>query len=265
LTSNFKNRGREMAIPDYVSKRISRPASLKYIVEGSTPVVCFGDITRAQVVTIGINPSSSEFTKIVNHERVLLTGAERRLSDLQYLKASSTESLSTNQIATIWHDCLNYFDGPYYEKWFSKMQETVVTPARGSYEGRTAAHLDLIQWATDPLWKDMLEIDAVVAQEHLSADFPFLDQQINESSAKFFFLSGSPVIDSLRYKFQLQEVGKTRVEGKRGQNRLYIGNWNDALVLGTTMNIPDSYTSNAHRNYLSSWIERELKNSGLFN
>jgi hypothetical protein len=247
-----------MTVPDYVAKRISTPATLKYIVEKSTPIVCFGDITKAEVVTIGINPSSSEFTKLASDERVLLTGAERRLSDLQSLGAKSTESLDSDQIETIWHDCLNYFDGPYYKKWFSKMQETVVTPTRASYEGRTAAHLDLIQWATDPLWKDMLEIDEAAAQEHIAADHPFLEQQINDSSAKIFFLSGSPVIDALKDKFQLQDAGKTQAEGKRGQNNLYVGKWKDALVLGSTMNIPDSHTSNAHRDYLSRWIESKL-------
>ncbi len=247
-----------MSIPDYVSKRISTSAKLKYIVRSSTPVVCFGDVTKARVITIGINPSSSEFTKIENNERILLTGAERRLSDLKSLGAGATEAMSPDQIEKVWHDCLNYFDGPYYEKWFSKMQETVLAPLNASYVERTAAHLDLIQWATDPLWKEMLEVDPTAAQEHLAADLPFLERQIEESSANVFFLSGSPVIDALKNKFQLQDEGKTQAEGKRGQNKLYSGKWKNALVLGSTMNIPDSYTSNAHRDYLSSWIASKI-------
>jgi hypothetical protein len=246
-------------IPEYISKRISKPANLKYIVEKSTPVVCFGDITKAKVITIGINPSSSEFTKIVNQERILLTGAERRLSDLESLEAPTTESLRSDQIERVWLDCLNYFDGPYYEKWFSKMQETILTPLQANYVGRTAAHIDLIQWATDPLWKEMLEIDPIAAQEHLAEDLPFLEQQVEESEAKVFFLSGSPVIDAMRDKFQLQDAGKTQVAGKRGQNKLYLGKWKDALVLGSTMNISDSYTSNAHRAFLASWIVSQAR------
>lgn len=246
-----------MSIPDYVSKRISTPATLKYIVEKSTPVVCFGDITKAKVVTIGINPSSSEFTKIANQERKLLTHSERRLSDLEFLNASSTESLSAEQIEKVWHDCLNYFDGPYYEKWFSKMEKTVLAPLQASYVGRTAAHLDLIQWATDPLWKEMLEMDPVAAREHLASDLPFLEKQIEDSTAGVFFLSGSPVIDALKDKFQLQDSGKTQAEGKRAQYKLYSGKWKNSLVLGSTMNIPDSHTSNAHRAYLSNWIGKQ--------
>jgi hypothetical protein len=253
-----------MNVPGYVSDRILRAASLKYIVEKSTPVVCFGDVMKAKVITIGINPSSSEFTKVANNERILLTGNERRLSDLNSLGAASTETLNEAQVEAIWRDCLNYFDGPYYKKWFNKMQETVVSPARASYEGRTAAHLDLIQWATDPLWKEINDLDSESAQQLLSADLPFLEQQINESSAGYFFLSGSPVIMSLMDKFQLQEVGKTQVEGKRAQNKLYVGIWKDAVVLGSTMNIPDSHTSNSHREYLSDWIETQLTELGYF-
>ena len=158
-----------MRIPEYVTERISRPATLKYIVDKSTPVVCFGDITKAEVITIGINPSSSEFTKVSNQERKLLADSERRLFDLESLLAPSTESLTPEQVETVWQGCLNYFDGPYYAKWFSKMQETVLAPVGASYVGRTAAHLDLIQWATDPLWKEMLEQDEEAAKEHLAA------------------------------------------------------------------------------------------------
>ena len=44
-------------VPDFVAERIKTPANLQYIVEDSTPVVCFGDITKAKALTIGINPS----------------------------------------------------------------------------------------------------------------------------------------------------------------------------------------------------------------
>ena len=82
---------------------------------------------------------------------------------------------------------------------------------------------------------------------------------VDSKEAKVFFLSGSPVIDAMRDKFQLQDAGKTQVAGKRGQNKLYLGKWKDALVLGSTMNISDSYTSNAHRAFLASWIVSQAR------
>lgn len=55
------------------------------MVEGSTPVVAFGDPTLATVATLGINPSASEFLK----DGALRTGAERRLATLESLGADS--------------------------------------------------------------------------------------------------------------------------------------------------------------------------------
>jgi len=241
-------------VPDFVADRIKTPASLKYIVEGSTPVVCFGDITQAKALTIGINPSSSEFTKLVEKQRVLLTGGERRLADLKYLEAEETQALNDDQVSQVWQSCLDYFDGPYYKSWFPKMQDTVLSPVNFSYVGRSAAHLDLIQWATDPLWQDMDDEDPKEAAAHLKADLPFLIKQIEESDAEFIFLSGTPVVESLTELFGLKFVEKTAAEGKSKQNSLYMGSWKNAVVLGTSMNVPDSHTSNAHRDFLSKWI-----------
>jgi len=241
-------------VPDFVARRIKTPAKLKYIVEGSTPVVCFGDITQAKALTIGINPSSSEFTKLVGKQRVLLTGGERKLADLKYLEAEETQALNDDQVSQVWQGCLDYFDGPYYKFWFSKMRDTVLTPAGFDYVGRSAAHLDLIQWATDPLWQKMKEEDPAEAAAHLKADLPFLVKQIEASDAEFFFLSGTPVVESLTELFDLKFIEKTAAEGKSKQNSLYIGKWKNAVVLGTSMNVPDSNTSNAHREFLKKWI-----------
>jgi hypothetical protein len=240
-------------VPDFVAERIKTPASLKYIVEGSTPVVCFGDITQAKALTIGINPSSSEFTKLVEKQRVLLTGGERKLADLKYLGVAETQGLNDDQVSQVWQGCLDYFDGPYY-KWFLKMQDTILSPISFSYVGRSAAHLDLIQWATDPLWQKMKEEDPAEANAHLDADLPFLIEQLKHSEPEFIFLSGTPVIESLTELLSLKFVEKTAAQGKSSQNSLYIGEWKNSVVLGTSMNVPDFQTSNAHRDFLSKWI-----------
>jgi len=240
-------------VPDFVARRIKTPAKLKYIVEGSTPVVCFGDITQAKALTIGINPSSSEFTKLVGKQRVLLTAGERKLADLKHLGAAETQGLNDDQVSQVWQGCLDYFDGPYY-KWFLKMQDTILSPVDFSYVGRSAAHLDLIQWATDPLWQKMKEEDPAEAVAHLDADLPFLIEQLEQSEPEFIFLSGTPVIESLTELLSLKFVEKTAAQGKSSQNSLYIGKWKNAVVLGTSMNVPDFQTSNAHRDFLSKWI-----------
>ena len=52
-------------------------------VEGATPVLSFGDYTKAQITTIGINPSSLEF---VDKRGKILQGPLKRLTDLDALK-----------------------------------------------------------------------------------------------------------------------------------------------------------------------------------
>jgi hypothetical protein len=41
-------------------------------------------------------------------------------------------------------------------KWFDQMEEFVLTNTGYSYFDGTACHLDLIQWATDPVWSSEL-------------------------------------------------------------------------------------------------------------
>lgn len=247
-----------MTVPEFVKDRIKQPANKRFIVPDSTPVVCFGDITRAKVITIGINPSSSEFTKLNKGQSVLLTDSERRLHDLKSLGAASTESLTDSQVELVWQACLNYFDGPYYEKWFKPMQQTVLDAFGASYKDRTAAHLDLIQWATNPLWQPMLNEYPEAAKTHLDSDLPFLEAQLETLDLEYIFLSGTPVVDTLKEKFQLENIGKTEAPNKKSQNSLYKGKWREALVLGTSMNVPDSHTSQAHRDYLKKWISENL-------
>jgi len=104
----------------------------------------------------------------------------------------------------------------------------------------------------------MLDDDPQEAAAHLAADLPFLGKQLEESSAEIIFLSGTPVIETLKNKFQLTLIGKTDAKGKSSQNNLFLGNWNGTKVLGTSMNVPDSYTSNAHRDFLRTWISENI-------
>jgi hypothetical protein len=180
------------------------------------------------------------------------------LADLNFLGARNTQDLTEAQVSQVWQGCLNYFDGPYYKFWFSKMQDIVLTPAGFDYVGRSAAHLDLIQWATDPLWQKMDDEDPKEATAHLNADLPFLIKQLEASDAEFIFLSGTPVIESLTELLSLKFVEKTAAEGKSSQNRLYVGKWKNAVVLGTSMNVPDSHTSTAHREFLKQWIASKI-------
>lgn len=67
-------------------ERILRPAPAGLgVVPGTTPVVSFGDISRARIATISINPSHREF---VDNKGALLAPENKRLIDRESLGPS---------------------------------------------------------------------------------------------------------------------------------------------------------------------------------
>jgi hypothetical protein len=74
----------QMAIvPAYVEARIrQRPLARVRVLPGSTPVVAFGDVRKATVATLGLNPSKYAFLDHRGDER---EGGERRLETLKSL------------------------------------------------------------------------------------------------------------------------------------------------------------------------------------
>ena len=120
------------------------------VVPGSTPVLAFGDLCRARVATLGINPSGREF---IENGR-LLSGPRRRLATLKSLAAESAELLTDEQICTVIGDCAAYFDpgrNPY-RTWFDPLDQVLRDGLGVSYYDGSACHLDLVQWATNPVW-----------------------------------------------------------------------------------------------------------------
>jgi hypothetical protein len=70
-------------VPSYVEARIrQRPPAGVRVLPGSTPVVAFGDVRKATVATLGLNPSKYEFLDHRGDER---EGGERRLETLTSL------------------------------------------------------------------------------------------------------------------------------------------------------------------------------------
>ena len=60
------------------------------VVDRSTPVLSFGDFQKAEVFTLGINPSNLEF---LDEKKELLKNQLRRLQTLSSLKSKDCSSL----------------------------------------------------------------------------------------------------------------------------------------------------------------------------
>jgi hypothetical protein len=144
---NEDENDREPSMQLVAMVRRSPPADAP-VVPGSTPVVAFGDPRAAEVATLGINPSAHEFTE----DGALLAGGQRRLATLRSLGADALDRLSTAQVARVVADCSAYFDRRPYRRWFDPLDRLQRSATGASYYDATACHLDLVQWATDPVW-----------------------------------------------------------------------------------------------------------------
>ena len=156
------------------------------MVPGSTPVISFGHPLNPAVATLGINPSSGEF---LSNGR-LLQGHQRRLATLQSIGATSHDDVDQASAATIINDCASYFQrNPY--RWFNVL-DRILTEALGvSYFHETACHLDLVQWATDPIWKDLAREQQA---RLLDGDREFLRRQLAHEGYKVVVVNGATAI-----------------------------------------------------------------------
>jgi hypothetical protein len=221
--------------------RRNHPAD-SYVVKGSTPVLSFGNPTTARIATIGINPSCDEFEQ---SNRVLFSDSKRRLEDFQSLKIQSAEEIDDELAERIHSACLNYFNRRPYG-WFNQLNRRVNSLFNCNYQDGTAVHLDLVQWATNPVWG---RIPSKTTQSSLlSTDADFLRYQLSTStSIEMVYLSGDQVFN------QLNSVGIISAEiaqsysfigtnGTKSSYNFYAGRtFNGIPALGWSRVMPGHY------------------------
>ena len=176
------------AVPDYVGAMVRRsPPEQCPVVPGSRPVVAFGDPTRAEVATLGINPSVHEFVE----DGRLLAGDLRRLATLDALGAVDCSELTVEQVAAVVADCAAYFQQRPYRRWFDPLDKLLRAGTDASYYDGSACHLDLVQWATDPTWS---KLPGDVQQALLDDGVPHLRAQLSRENVRLVVLNGRQVL-----------------------------------------------------------------------
>lgn len=204
------------------------------VVPGSTPVVAFGDPQRAEVATLGINPSRVEFAR----DGVILTGDDRRLATIESLGATQLDSLTDDQVLVVLRDCANYFDRRPYGLWFNPLDRLIKTATGCSYYDRSACHLDLVQWATDPVWGDIT--DRGMRRTLLDDGVPHLRAQLEHDNVRLVLLNGRSVLK------QVVETGLATLEevDSLARNpypcRLYYGESRGVRWVGWSTNLQSS-------------------------
>lgn len=205
-------------LPNYVFAMVRRsPPESAPVVADSTPVVAFGDPSRAAVATLGINPSANEF---LDHGR-LLEGGERRLATLPSLGATRLDELTDLQVGVVVDECATYFQRRPYRRWCDPLDQLPRTGAGVSHYEGSACHLDLVQWATEPIWGRIP--DRSVRSALLEDGAPHLRAQLAEGHVRLVLLNGREVLDQVAAVglVELDEVGRLPIGG--GSCGLYAG------------------------------------------
>jgi hypothetical protein len=122
----------------------------------------------------------------------LLAGSRRRLATLDSLGITTGEPVDDSAAVRIVSDCAGYFERRPYGRWFDALDRVLRRGLGVSYYDRSASHLDLVQWATSPVWG---RLDTTVRTRLLKADVPFLEQQLTRGGWRVVVVNGRTVMN----------------------------------------------------------------------
>jgi hypothetical protein len=229
-------------------------------VEGATPVLSFGDYTKAKIATLGINPSSLEF---VDKRGKILQAPYKRLTDLETLKLPSKKHLDSQAyIDEIWEGCKNYFStqkNPYWD-WFGDL-ENILLHLDFSYKDGSTCHLDLFPLATQVMFSKLSESDQFVCITKFNY---LLSEQLKNSQIKLILFNGATVEKSLsviqNYDISIDSTFEYSVQGKKLNSNLYLGSTSSGQkIFGWSANLQAFRGSSAEKEYLSKKISEWLR------
>ena len=241
-----------------IERAMATYPDIPQIVKYSTPVVSFGYPIGSRVATLGINPSSNEF-QIGNGNKEPLASSEKRLVDTQVLGLDNVQSLSRNQAIEVINGCYTYFNNKPYS-WFDDLENYVLKPTGSSYKDGSACHLDLVQWATDPVWQDK-KMPKENKKLLLDADKGFLEYQLSNYEFEYVFLNGSTVLEQVEKLnlVNLQKVGEVRFNKSGVKSKIVSGEIGNKKFIGWGINVGYGASYKPGLEDLSNWLEINVR------
>jgi hypothetical protein len=195
----------EPSVVNLLHARLRRPPSPNSVL-GSLPILFFGDLYAATVATVALNPSYQEYLDPAGNE---LDGVRRRLETLGSLRAADRQSLTDEQCERAIATMRGYFapGRPVYSRWFRPITE-VLTGLGLRYDLGQAAHLDLVQEATDPTWSGLPPAER---QALRTADEPFLRWQLATFPLDLVICNGRTAFETVRRMTAAHIVSSGRI------------------------------------------------------
>ena len=230
---------------DRVSKAIDKNLN---ITEGSVPIPFFGDYEKAKSGT-----SDNEFHKKKGGRFV---SYRNRLISRNDLNIKDEDTISESNCNIILKSCLKYFNHDPYKSWFDRY-DVFLKCFDISYYNGSVVHLDIVQWATSPVWRGLSnEIkDSLIKQ-----DLPFLKKILEDKKFEYIFLNGRTTVDSIKSFLNIEfEVEKTVLFNNRNLT-LYYGKYANSKVIGWSNYLQSAQVGGYEKiRHLAKVIKTELK------
>jgi len=210
LIMNKKESEVQQHLKEFLLDKISEPLPTTVkIVEGSIPIVFFGNVEKAEIATLSLNPSNIEF----EHNGV------RRCVDRKYLKVSDNQKLTREQAESVYHSLLLFFQVNPYKTWFNPMNKLFQSKGYEYYNDKIV-HLDISPWATSNKW------DSLSREERESIiDTSIIEKVIENQGIKKLFINGKTAFNvfckTLNLKTNYIQQSTFTYTTKNGNNRSY--------------------------------------------
>jgi hypothetical protein len=164
-----------------------------------------------------------------------LSGPARRFETLASLGIGDLASASDEVLSRVARACDAYFLRNPYTYWFDQLRP-MLEAVDASYYNGSACHLDLVQWATNPVWGKIR--DPITRKLLLVDDAEFLRQQLAWGKFKVLLVNGR---DATRLLAKLVGVS-LREEGKLAKWRLSSGYLpSGTRVIAWSLNVQSSW------------------------
>ncbi len=199
-------------IKSYDSKEIE-----DYIIQWAPPIICFGNIEKSKIASVGINPSNKEFVNNIGNE---ITGYDRRFPTLNSLNILNWDEIDDSHIFKIKSSYENYFNNNSYDIWFKKL-DFILSGCGFSYyfPSSNACHIDLVPFTTKLKWGSLKPI---VKLELINHSNSVIEKVLSESSIETLILNGQSVVDifkaSYNCDFIKREISSLDLFRKNGRN-----------------------------------------------
>lgn len=222
-------------VPAELAERLRRPAPAGCsVIPGSLPVPSFGNPAGARVVTLSTNPSKLELT---TPRGTWLADEHRRVESLRSLGVQSPAELTDAQLAQVLHRAHTYFAhhpnrGVFDDR--AALLGDVPGAGRLSYEDGTLAHLDLVQWPTNPVWSGLVP---EVREKLVDADVDVLLGQLRDAEVPVVLVDGEHVTQWLTRaevvtELVTDEIGYRNSRGNLRTMHLTRADTDGPLILG---------------------------------